>query len=157
MVRAADGTVRTTAVTLELGRTAELAIRDEPRPTVETPAPSVARSAPPPAVQALAPVPAPPRSGLRTAGWVVAGVGAAALATGGVLGWRALVTHEEYVASPTRAEYDSGRSLVRATNVALVTGGALLAAGGALLLWPVSAHAPMVAATPAGLAVVGRF
>lgn len=149
-VRDARGAARTITVDLVAAQTLQLPIRDE-APAAPAPAPVVDAGA---AVARPAP-PAPRGPPLRAVGWIVAGTGVAALATGAVLGWRATVTHDDYVASPTRDEYDRGRALVRGTNIALAAGGVLVAAGGALLLWPVRGSA--VAVGPGGVALGGRF
>ena len=109
-------------------------------------APAAAPPPPPPApITATTPPPAPPPSkgsGLRTAGFVVAGVGAAALVGGVITGLmassadsRATDACNSDKVCPTSAEedFDSASSLATVTNVLLI-GGGVLAAGGITMI-----------------------
>lgn len=71
--------------------------------------------------------------GLTAVPWIVVGVGAASLATGGVLGFLANGKHDDAVADPVQAsaveKQDSAEGLARAATVTLIAGGVIAAMG----------------------------
>jgi len=89
------------------------------------------------------PAPEPPGDGMRTAGYVVGGVGVAALATGALFGAMALgkkaaadcpegkcKTNEAYDAAT------AGQGLSTVATLAFISGGVLVLGSGAMLFWP---------------------
>ncbi len=137
--------------------------------------PSSATGAPPPPSSA-APVPttastdAPPPSGsgMKTAGYVAAGVGGAMI-LGGVITGLMSKSKESSVKDKcrgsvcpesARSDYDSAKSLATITNVLLIGGVVAAGAGGTLIVLggkKESAHAPpRLAITPAGAGLVAH-
>ena len=97
---------------------------------------------PPPVVK---PVPSPPSPGrpMRTAGWVLVGVGGASLIAGLVLGgWAADVAgtledqnaNEDTEYEDVIEDEDLGRSLQKGQVLTLIVGGAVVATGALLLI-----------------------
>lgn len=93
--------------------------------------------------------------GLTAVPWIVVGVGAASLATGGVLGILANGKHDDAVADPVQAsaveKQDSAEGLARAATVTLIAGGVIAAMG---LAWlGIRAARPSVTSSRAFLQV----
>jgi hypothetical protein len=100
----------------------------------------------------------------QLAGSVAAGAGLSALLAGAVLGLEALDARNAYNASPSRASFDHASSLQLWTDVALASGGVLLAGGLALALWPAQRAGSastrgtlVVAPRPNGVVIQGDF
>ncbi|MBK8170451.1 MAG: PEGA domain-containing protein [Sandaracinaceae bacterium] len=74
-------------------------------------------------VAELPPVTEEPEGGGSTATWVFAGVGAAALVTGTVLGFLAMSAQSDFDAMPTTATADKGERFALFADVAFVTAG----------------------------------
>jgi hypothetical protein len=153
------------------------------------PAPAPAAVAPPPQpaaapAPAASPQPSSGGSGLRTAGFVTAGVGAAALVAGVITGVLSKSAESDATGAcnadnvcPTSAEedFDSAASLATMTNVFLIAGGVLATAGVGMIVFggksggeshagPASPKgpprlrlSPLVAADGAGLVASGAF
>ncbi len=94
-----------------------------------------AERAPPQRASEAAP---PPQGSARRAGpsplpWVVAGVGAAGMIAGAILGGLALAAHDSALGAPSQRETDTeqrhAQDLAIATDIALIAGGVILAAG----------------------------
>lgn len=92
--------------------------------------------------QATAATEPPPSRWKRTAGWITAGVGAAALVTGVVFGGLAQGKSDAFDDNLTTLNYNEldaidadGQRFETIQIVTLAVGGAALAAGGGLLLW----------------------
>ncbi len=136
-----------------------------------------AEAPPPPAVSAPPPEPAPPvhaapaappppaakkppvEHGLdvrRAIGFGVAGMGLATVGAGVVLGLQALDARDAYDAAPTRTAFDHAQSLQTWTNVAFVAGALLTAGGVVLVVLPTRAHVEATA-TLGGARIGGRF
>jgi hypothetical protein len=160
---------------------------EAPRPIAPSPAPTPPPVAPPPAAVSVpvpepAPLPAtdePPTashgSARKLIGIVGVAAGGAALVTGGLVAWAAKSQWDEAFAGPSphcdamsrcdRAGLDAtdGARGKATVATALVAGGALLAAGGALLWLTAPSDAPSVSAAVVpvsgglGLDVNGRF
>lgn len=119
-------------VVLEAGKTLHLELKDEPKPPKEP--------EPPPKVE---PPPEPPRR-VQEAFWTtprVVGVGAlavgvGALASTAILGTSANDAERAFNAAPTRTSFDHASSLETWTNVTLIAGVVLVAAGVALCVVP---------------------
>lgn len=73
----------------------------------------------------------------KSAGLVVAGLGAATLVGSAILWSQAQGAGDSYNAAPTRTALDHGESMETWTTITLVTGGVLLAGGVALYLVPI--------------------
>ncbi|HEY3499585.1 MAG TPA: hypothetical protein VGK73_33070 [Polyangiaceae bacterium] len=173
-----DGKHEKWEVTVTPGRTLEHRFEFAAPPPAAAPPPVPAQPAP------VAPPPEQPKSGgstLRTAGFVTAGVGAAALVGGVITGVMARSAETDATGScdsdnvcPERAEddFDSAASLATVTNVLLIGGGVLAAAGVGMIVFggggggekPASAlRAPHLRLTPlvarggAGLFATGAF
>jgi tetratricopeptide (TPR) repeat protein len=98
--------------------------------------------------------------------WVVAGVGAAGLVVGAVLGSVATSRHEDALQEPVHADgsvlQSEAEDLAVGANVAFVAGGVLLATGAALGIIGLSLGGDggtdvSLMITPAGLALTGHF
>jgi len=157
-VRAPGKPIERRDIGLEAGKVVELSLRDEPKVVPRTdpePVKPVAITAP---VQAP-----PPREPFwitrRVAGVGVAGVGVAVLASGIVLGLNANDAKTAYDAGPTRESYDHASSLQTWTNVALISGGVLLAGGIVLVVLPDGNNERRVglSPTPGGAVLTGTF
>ncbi|MEK6607826.1 MAG: tetratricopeptide repeat protein [Myxococcota bacterium] len=116
---------------------------------------------------ATQPAPPPDRPGLRLAGWITAGVGAALLVTGAVFA-RMAQSEEDEIEAAYRGESvlyadakadSGGDGLNTMTAVALIGGGAALLAGGVMLYvaWPSSSPQAAIAPAPGGLVAWGSF
>lgn len=140
-------------VTLELGKTSTLELKDEPKPE---PKPEPVAPPPPPEPKPVA-VHESFWTLRRVAGVGVAGLGVAALGGTVVLGINANGAKDAYDAAPTRQAYDHASSLQTWTNVSLVAG-LVLAAGGAVLIFlPESDHRVQVGLAPSGATLGGTF
>ena len=109
-----------------------------------------------------------PGSGQRTAGWITAGIGGAALAVGAVTGLVALSKKSDFDSSPAcsdnrcapseQANADSYNRLLDVSTAGFVAGGVLVAAGGVILLSaPKSAERVSFRLGPGGVVVKGAF
>jgi hypothetical protein len=121
-------------VTLELGKTAHLALTAEPASTT-----AVAK--PEPAPLPAEPPSAPPAKGSsvdlrRSIGFSVVGAGVASLAAGVILGVNALSARDAYNAGPNQVAYDHASTLQTWTDVVFIAGGVFVVGGAALILWP---------------------
>ncbi|MCA9550813.1 MAG: tetratricopeptide repeat protein [Myxococcales bacterium] len=98
--------------------------------------------------------------------WVVAGLGAAGVAAGGVLGVMARNKHQEADGAPAQADAvlldEDARSLARGANIAFIAGGAVAAGG---LIWGLlqtlggddDGSAVSLRVGPTSVGVLGRF
>jgi hypothetical protein len=93
----------------------------------------------------------------RTAGWVVIGAAGAALLSAVLLGVEALDARSAYNADPAAATSNHALSLQRWTNIAWVTGGALLVGGLVLVVWPAPRPVAAAAIGPGYLLLRGDF
>jgi tetratricopeptide (TPR) repeat protein len=102
--------------------------------------------APPPAIHRPSPVP-----------WIVAGVGVAGIATGGVLGALASARHQSAAddasAGSAQSKQDQARTFATAANVAFVTGGVIAVAAIVWGIADVRASGPTYAFGPAGATI----
>ena len=121
-------------VSLEAGQKLAIAL-PEPPPQVVTPPepPKEEKKAPTVVVQGEDPFVTLKKS----AGLVVAGLGAATLVGSAILWSQAQGAGDSYNAAPTRTALDHGESMETWTTITLVTGGVLLAGGVALYLVPI--------------------
>lgn len=141
------------------------AAQDDPK----APAPSALVTAAP---TATTPPPPPPSSGMRTAGFVLGGVGVAGLAVGGITGALTLSKTSEVEGmcpNPDRcttegvAVADSARTLGLVSTVSFIAGAALVGAGVFLVITgkpaapTETAFAPVVLPGGAGLFAQRRF
>jgi hypothetical protein len=131
----------------------------EAAPSLALPAPSAS-----PAVSEAPAVRSSGPGARQLAGTVAIGAGLSALLAGTLLGLEALDARNAYQASPSRATYDHATSLQLWTDVALASGGVLLAGGLALALWPspragsASTRGTLVVAPhPNGVVIRGEF
>lgn len=144
-------------VTLEIGRTTTLEIREEPKspPKIEvTPPPKVEPPPPPP------PAPPPPASFWtmrRAVGVGVGGVGVAAGIATVILGVNANGAKDAYDASPSREAFDHAGSLETWTNVMLVSSVLLVAGGVVLVALPEKDTTVKVSGGPGSIVVGGTF
>jgi tetratricopeptide (TPR) repeat protein len=165
--RAAEQTVSIASgdnidVTLALSPIPESPPPAAPPPPAPPPAP-----APQPVLIQLAAPPTPPArasgSGLRTLGYLVGGVGLAALVTSGALyldSWlqaqnainNGCTQNLETCMGNGRAEWQSSVNYAKASQIVAAAGGALLV-GGVVMI----AVAPSGAGAPPSVALVGRF
>jgi tetratricopeptide (TPR) repeat protein len=97
-----------------------------------------AAAAPQPVVVAPIETPKGESSGQGTLGWTLAGIGAAALIGGGVMGFKAAGTHDDFAASTNLdqklALREDGQSEALTADVLMGVGGALLITGAVLAL-----------------------
>ena len=158
-VRAPSRPIERRDVSLEAGKVATLDLKDEPKVVAKAPDPEPTKPAP----VETAPAAPRPREPFwitrRVAGVGVAGVGLAALGSGIILGLNANDAMTAYDAGPTRESFDHASSLQAWTNVALITGGVLIAGGAALVLVPGADAERRVTLAPApgGAIVTGKF
>jgi len=157
-IRAPGKPIERRDVNLEASKTSNLELKDEPK--VVTKVDPEAVKQPPSMVSA-----SPPRQEQywitrRVIGVGVAGVGLAALGGGIILGLQANSAKAAYVAGPTRESFDHASSVQTWTNVSLIAGGVLIAAGLTLVVIPDKddGRGRMRATlTPRGAAVSGTF
>lgn len=134
---------------------------------------AIAKDAPKAAAVVVAPVPlasttgdaavdvGPPRANdlRRTLGFVAVGVGGASALAGVVFGTQALSARDAYNAAPSRAGFDHANALATWTTLSFIAGGALVAGGATLVLWPSSsastARAKLTVTPTLGGALVG--
>jgi hypothetical protein len=104
---------------------------------------ATAAVAPPPAATLVKPTAGAPQRGAERTWWIVAGSGAAAMATGVYFGWQARADQDEIDDAPTRTRQDVERLIAleeragrNATigNALLIGGTAALAVGGAVII-----------------------
>jgi len=100
-----------------------------------------------------------PRSVWLTVGWVATGAGVAALGGAVVLGMSAEDAEDTYKAAPTRETFDHAKALETRTNVMLVVGGVLTAAGVGIVILQSTKPKEHVAlrANLGGVVAEGRF
>lgn len=158
----ADGSSETRKLAFEPGKTVEVDTEERPEPQPDAPKVkkvtlSETRKAP---VDESAKGPSP----WKTVGFVGIGAGVAALGGGLVLGLAAKDAEDTYKKRPTRETLDHAKGLESSTNVMLIVGGVLTAAGVTLVVWPSRAprKPPGDAAlnlqiTPGGVIAGGRF
>jgi hypothetical protein len=145
-------------VTLEAGKVKLLDVKDEPPPPPPEEPKEVAPPPPP-----VAPTVIHPSDSFwtptRVVGVGVLGAGVSALVAAAVLGTSANEAKDSYLAAPTRESFDHASSLQSSTNVALVSGLILFAAGVTLVVLPIgrSDRRVEVRAARGGLAVGGTF
>lgn len=131
----------------------------EPEPEKTTPKPST--TAPPAAAEDTV------VAVRKSAGLVLAGVGAAGLVSSLIIWGQAQGAKDVYDQAPTQQGLDHGQSLEKWTNITLIGGGILLAGGIALYFVPIGGKAQAkvggaspgfsVAATPNGGLLKGQF
>ncbi len=98
----------------------------------------------------------------KTVGFVGIGAGVAALGGGVLLGLSAKSAEDTYKKQPTRDTLDHAKGLETSTNIMLIAGGVLTAAGVTLVVWPSkkrekSAAMLDVRVTPGAVLAGGRF
>ncbi|MEZ4224365.1 MAG: hypothetical protein R3B13_25675 [Polyangiaceae bacterium] len=100
----------------------------------------------------------------KTVGFVTTGAGLATLAGGIVLGLSAKDAEDTYNAAPTRETFDHAKGLETNTNILLITGGVLTAAGVGLVIWQSTSSESKTPSSnvsvriePSGLSARGRF
>jgi hypothetical protein len=107
----------------------------------------------------------------KSAGLVIAGIGAASLGASAIMWGQAQGAKDVYDAKPTQEGFDHGESLQQWTNITLIAGGILLAGGVTLFVLPAgksqaktgaaqfNTASPKlaVAATPTGALLKGQF
>ena len=133
--------------------------------TAPPPAPPPATDAHEPTTAPSAPVRDAPRgdgSGVRTAGWVTAGVGVALIATGAVFGLKAKSAKDDLASASTwdPGLYESGTAANRNMFIFLGVGAAAVATGAVLVFVvgrPTHEQTVTLAPAPGGLLVQGRF
>lgn len=104
-------------------------------------------------------------SALETVGWIATGAGVAAVGGGVLLGLSAKDAASTYDATPSQATYDHAMGLQTKTNVMLIAGGVVAAAGVGLVIWqstkghehPQKDAQVDVKATPNGIWAEGSF
>jgi hypothetical protein len=147
-------------VLLELGRTTHLALTAEPPPATPPSAkPESTRG--PTALSSDSPARSSGLDLRRSLGFAAAGAGIASIGAGIVLGVSALSARDAYNAAPTLTAYDHAIGLQTWTNVAFIAGGALVAGGVALIVWPSASPkgepAVSLAPVPGGVVLRGAF
>ena len=98
----------------------------------------------------------------KTVGFVGIGAGVAALGGGVLLGLSARDAEDTYKKQPTQATLDHAKGLETSTNIMLIAGGVLTAAGVTLVVWPSKRKEQRAAtldlrASPGAVLAGGRF
>jgi hypothetical protein len=135
----------------------------------EAPAPGTPASAP----QSSKPTPSSPppptaskprhSSFLETVGFITTGIGVGGLVGGMMLGLSANDSASTYKTTPSQATYDHAEGLQTKTNIMLIAGGVLTAAGVGLVIWQSTKHhdensaSLEVRALPSAIWAQGRF
>lgn len=141
-VHRTDGATETREVTLTRGTVANLTL-EEPAPEPTPPPVHVAPTPEP--VKPVEPAAPPSPRGLslrQTVGLTLAGAGVSSLVASAVLWGQASGAKDAYIASRVEAVRGQADSLETWTNVMLIGGAALTAAGAALVLWPSPSGSP---------------
>ena len=76
-----------------------------------------------------------PSNAWKNAGFISLGAGIAALGGTVLLGTSAKDAEKTYNATPSRETYDHAKGLESKTNIALIAGGVLTAAGVGIIIW----------------------
>ncbi len=156
-------------ITLELNQVGNLELKEEaPPPPPDKPKPKPKEDEPPKPTE---PPPPEPRAApakfpfMKAAGVGAAGLGVGFLVGGTVLGLNALSAKDAYNAGPTQSSYDHANGLATWSTVAFVAGAVFTAGGVALLLIPDSKESSVKAGTgrlqlsplPGGASLSGAF
>ncbi|MGE0322455.1 MAG: hypothetical protein AB7S68_09130 [Polyangiaceae bacterium] len=133
LILRADGSVERRNLEVKAGEVLEVdAEAKAEEPPKEAPKPK------PLAEPQLKPVreePEPKESPWKTVGFITAGAGVASLLGGVLLGLSAQDAETAYKAGPTRESFDHAKGLESKTNIMLIAGGVLTAAGVTLIVW----------------------
>jgi hypothetical protein len=162
--RAPGKAVEKKELTLEAGQKVAVTLPEPTPQVVKEPAPIAPTATTTPIAEA--PPPSDPLLTFRrSAGLVLAGIGAASLGASAILWSEAQGAKDVYDAKPTQEGFDHGGSLEKWTNITLIAGGILLVGGVTLFVIPAGkTHAKVgaaprfeIAATPSGALWKGRF
>jgi len=129
----ADGGSDTRKLTFEAGKSLE--VDADERPEAQPDAPKVKKVKL--SESRKVPVDDSPKgpSAWKTVGFIGIGAGVAALGGGVLLGLSAKDAEDTYKKQPTRETFDHAKGLESSTNIMLITGGVLTAAGVTLVVW----------------------
>lgn len=156
-----DGSSDERKLSFEAGKSSEIDADDRPEPQPEAPKVKKVKLSESRKVPVEEPSKGP--SAMKTLGFVGIGAGVAALGGGVLLGLSAKDAEDTYKKQPTRETFDHAKGLETSTNIMLIAGGVLTAAGITLVVWPAKKEKPPAATAldvrvgPGSIVAGGRF